>query len=75
LSPVFSKFSLPVFHSMNYSFFTPRKDQCDRCLGHKNGLIEETIRLNHVREKDLARNYKEADKKLAIENPHMTKGN
>src|SRR5688572_16463813 len=54
---------------MNYSFFTPRKDQCDRCLGHKNGLIEETIWLNHVREKDLARNCKEADKKLAVENP------
>ena len=25
--------------------------------------------MNHVREKDLARNCKEADKKLAIENP------
>jgi len=50
-----------IFSTLNISVFHPRKDQCDVCVGHKNGLINLDEWNEHIVQKDLARSAKEAD--------------
>jgi hypothetical protein len=60
-----------IFKQMNLSVFTPRKDQCDLCLGHKNGLIENNVYQEHIEQKDCAREAKAADKAASLKNPKL----
>jgi len=58
-----------IFSELNLAVFSPRKDQCDRCLGHANGLVNDDEYNQHVIDKDLARASKAADKLLGQESP------
>lgn len=60
-----------IVEDMNLSFFKPRKDQCDLCLGHKNGLIDDDIWQEHSQLKDCAREAKEMDKNSCLNNPKL----
>nr|CAH7723218.1 unnamed protein product [Callosobruchus chinensis] len=51
----------------NLSFFVPKKDQCELCIGYFNGSEEDKISLQaeydlHRLETDLSRKEKEHDK-------------
>ncbi|CAG9773423.1 unnamed protein product [Ceutorhynchus assimilis] len=51
----------------NLSFFTPKKDQCEQCVGYQNALNKDKDDLKesydrHLVEKDLARKDKKIDK-------------
>lgn len=52
---------------MKISIFRPRIDQCDTCFKFKNGNLSEEDYREHRMKKDLARNQKEEDKKMAVE--------
>lgn len=49
-------------------FFNPRKDQCDICIGHKEGHISQVIHEEHIADKERSRHFKYVDKVLACEN-------
>jgi len=60
-----------VVKNMNVSIFTPRKDQCDLCLGNKNGLIDNDVWHEHIEQKDCAREAKSFDKSESLKNPKL----
>ena len=51
---------------MNISIFHPRKDQCDTCVSHDVGNIDDTEYENHRSDVAEARNEKEKDKENVI---------
>lgn len=54
-----------VFEEMNLSLFSPKKDQCDVCVGYETKNISEEIYQQHVLKKEEARNEKQKDKESA----------
>ncbi len=56
-----------TFHNLNYSVFTPRKDQCDTCVAAKYGNQNEADYLAHINNKNEARAEKAKDKENANE--------
>nr|CAH7713531.1 unnamed protein product [Callosobruchus chinensis]CAH7717261.1 unnamed protein product [Callosobruchus chinensis] len=65
--PFSEKIFFKTLEKENIKLYRPRKDQCDTCIAHTLGNIDDkTINL-HQRRKDLARSSKENDKKLCIE--------
>jgi len=62
-----------VFRELNLGFFNPRKDQCDICIGHKEGHISQEVYDNHVGDKERARHFKNVDKVLASESDGRVK--
>jgi len=69
--PVSMKFFNRVVKSKNLSIFHPRKDQCDVCLGHTNGLVGEIEYSEHIIHKDCAREAKVRDKAACINDPKL----
>ena len=55
------------FQKMNLSLFSPKKDQCDICVGHEAGHVSEDDWVLHRQKKDAARQEKTNDKEMAIE--------
>lgn len=55
-----------IFKEMNLALFQPKKDQCDLCCAYKAGNIQEDVYLEHIKDKDDARNAKSLDKERAI---------
>ena len=60
----------------NLGFHQPRKDQCDFCNSYKNASTKEKSQLSekyetHIRNKNLAREQKEADKVKAKSDPDL----
>lgn len=51
-----------IFEESNLSLFSPKKDECDICVGHRTQNISEVIYQEHRAKKDEARNEKEKDK-------------
>lgn len=49
----------------NYAVFKPRKDQCDLCVGHEAGNVDDEKYEVHINRKDQARAAKTSDKALA----------
>lgn len=60
-----------IVKDMNLSVFSPRKDQCDLCLGHKNGLIADPVWQEHIEQKDCSREAKVLDKSASLNNPKL----
>lgn len=58
---------IKVFEENKISLFKPRKDQCDTCISYKTKQITDEEYLNHINEKDRAREEKESDKKKSQE--------
>lgn len=54
---------------LNISIHSPKKDQCDVCVGHQTGNVEEQEYQIHIKRKTEARDAKAEDKRLAQENP------
>ena len=54
------------FNAMNLSLFTPKKDQCDTCVGFSVGNITGEVWQNHTMKKTEARAEKAKDKELAL---------
>lgn len=50
------------------SFYKPRKDQCDMCVGYRENSIEKLAYDKHVEDKERARYFKSVDKELANAN-------
>lgn len=57
-----------LFEELDLSLYLPKKDQCDTCVGHKVGNVEQEADERHILEKDRARMEKEVDKNLALQN-------
>lgn len=51
-----------TFEDMNLSLFSPKKDECDLCVGFRTKNIDESVFNEHVLKKDEARMEKERDK-------------
>nr|CAH7752722.1 unnamed protein product [Callosobruchus chinensis] len=51
-----------IFEESNLSLFSPKKDECDICVGHRTQNVSEEIYQEHIAKKDQARNEKEKDK-------------
>lgn len=47
---------------MNLGLFQPKKDECDICVGYKTKNISFEVYNNHIANKELARQEKDADK-------------
>lgn len=58
-----------VFRQQNLALHQPRKDQCDLCVGYKEGNVEEEAWKTHMAEKDTAQAEKSGDKHQAQMNP------
>lgn len=56
-----------VSRKLNLGFFNSRKDQCDTCIGHKEGHIAQAVYGSHIEDKERARYFKNVDKVLASE--------
>lgn len=54
-----------VFEQEQFSVFTPRKDQCDVCIGAKHGNVDQDILNVHIIAKNEARAEKGKDKEEA----------
>ena len=60
-----------VFNTkFNISFFHPKKDQCDQCVGYENATAEnkkalETKYVAHISNKEKARSVKKGDEEIA----------
>lgn len=66
ISPVsLSKFK-EVFNEKKLGLFTPKKDQCDICAGHKLGNVDEANYKLHIERKEEARAEKARDKDSEI---------
>lgn len=48
------------------SIFVPRKDKCDLCSSYEMGNIDENVMAEHLAFKNRAREEKNLDKQLAI---------
>lgn len=57
-----------IFKEMNISFYNPRKDQCDMCVGYRENSIEKSAYDKHVDDKEWAWHFKSIDKELANAN-------
>lgn len=71
----FEKFR-QVFRTYNVGFFRPKKDQCNLCLSYVNGSDEQKEMLNekyqqHILRKEAARQCRDDDKQLAINEPSV----
>ncbi|VEN62189.1 unnamed protein product [Callosobruchus maculatus] len=62
VSPLSTASFANIFLDKNYSLFTPKKDQCDICLGFKYNHISEDKYRVHLEKKNLAREEKSRDK-------------
>lgn len=51
-----------LFKKNNLSLFSPKKDACDICAGHKTENIDEITYNTHIQKKEEARNEKQKDK-------------
>lgn len=51
-----------LFEEMSLSLFSPKKDECDICVGYRTKNIGEEIYQEHVLKKDEARDEKQKDK-------------
>lgn len=51
-----------TFEEMNLSLFSPKKDECDVCVGFRTKNIDESVYNEHVLKKEEARMEKERDK-------------
>lgn len=65
-----------IFREYNLGFFRPKKDQCKKCLARKEMTETERIEQNedfqqHLERKELARNARDDDKKIAKENTNV----
>lgn len=56
-----------IFSELNLSVFNPRKDQCDICVGFREGQICQEVYNCHIADKDQARYFKDLDKVRASE--------
>nr|CAH7728671.1 unnamed protein product [Callosobruchus chinensis] len=65
--PFSEKIFFKTLEKENIKLYRPRKDQCDTCIAHTLGNIDDKTFNLHQRRKDLARSSKENDKKLCIE--------
>ena len=54
-----------IFDEEKYSVFSPRKDQCDICMGAKHGNVDQQIFNAHIQSKNEVRAEKMKDKKAA----------
>jgi len=57
------------FHRRNLALYSPKKDLCDLCEGYKYGHISQEIYNHHQQRKKDARNAKNLDKQVAMNNP------
>lgn len=51
-----------MFEDLNLALFSPKKDECDTCVGYKTKHIEENVYTEHIAKKDEARKEKAEDK-------------
>lgn len=65
-SAVSRTFFCQVFHQLNLSIFSPKKDQCNKCVGHKSGNVSQKEWEQHILDKDRARIEKDSDKSRAL---------
>ncbi|CAG4940469.1 unnamed protein product [Colias eurytheme] len=56
------RYFLKTFRKLNYDIFSPRKDQCNKCISFKQGHLSQTEYDAHQTKKCKARNEKEDDK-------------
>lgn len=56
-----------LFDSENLALFSPRKDQCDTCVGFKAGQISKRRYDLHIKRKKRAKEEKDFDKRAALE--------
>lgn len=56
------RYFLKIFRKLNYDIFSPRKDQCNKCISFKQGHLSQTDYESHQIKKQSARNEKENDK-------------
>ncbi|KAF4529738.1 hypothetical protein B566_EDAN017890, partial [Ephemera danica] len=54
------------FYNSNLSLFTPKKDLCNKCVAHKNGVIDDISFDAHNKKKTSAKQEKEMDKSAAL---------
>lgn len=59
-----------MFEDMNLALFSPKKDECDTCVGYRTKNIAEQKYQEHIQKKEEARQAKEKDKNS--ENPVFT---
>lgn len=61
--------SIKTFHEEfalnNLSLYFPKKDQCDLCVSHKAGNVDDQIYQEHIIKKNRARDEKSSDKSTA----------
>lgn len=55
-----------VFEQLKLSVHTPRKDQCDDCVGYKSGQISKKHYELHIKKPKRAKREKKYDKRSAI---------
>lgn len=48
-----------VFEELNLALYSPKKDECDVCVGYRTKNIEEQIYIEHIEKKNEARNERE----------------
>lgn len=51
-----------MFEDLNLSLFSPKKDECDICVGYKTKNIDNIQYTEHITRKEQARKEKEEDK-------------
>nr|CAH7736180.1 unnamed protein product [Callosobruchus chinensis] len=54
-----------IFEEMNLALFCPKKDQCNTCVSHKAGNVDQKVYDEHIKLKNRARSEKDFDKKDA----------
>jgi hypothetical protein len=57
------------FQRRNLALYSPKKDLCDLCEGYKYGHISQEVYDHHQQRKKDARDAKNLDKQLAMNNP------
>jgi len=55
-----------IFNEKNLSLFSPKKDQCDLCCGHKTGNINDEEWHKHIENKNRSREEKHIDKEKGL---------
>lgn len=51
-----------LFDELNLALFTPKKDECDKCVSYRSGNLSEKLYQIHQEKKTEAREAKDADK-------------
>lgn len=62
LEPVSLTLFVYVFEEMNLSIFSPKKDECDLCVGYRTKNIQQEEYDIHILKKEEARSEKDKDK-------------